>query len=202
MKTKRKNDGVRRYRPDRASILFYGYLGLAWGFGGMMFLYASVKFFPLYIVGCPPFLFVSLRTFRYSYRLAVKTYLLVAPSHLQFSNSSYTGAVRWHQVTGINRIHYRINNHQAKQHWNGFSFDWSGDGFILAEEQLFECVEDMPPIITDTIPIKECVVIPRRYRGFGAIVWDKFAQTDFGRDLHHYAPHLFKGKLPEKAKVG
>ncbi len=32
--------------------------------------------------------------------------------------------------------------------------------------------------------------------------YDKFAQTDFGRDLLHYAPHLFEGKLTEKAKVG
>ena len=203
MKAKRKNDGGRRYRPDRAWVLFHILFGLVWVFGGIMLLHISVSAsLPIFIFGCPLLLYISFRTFRYSYRLANKTYLLVTPSHIEFANSSYRGIVTWEQVTGITRIHYRINNHQTPENWYGYSFDWWGDGFILDKKQSFQSVEDVPPILTHSIPIGDCVSIPRRYKVFGDIDYNKFAQTDFGRDLLHYAPHLFEGKLTEKAKVG
>ncbi len=202
MKAKRKNDEIRRYRSDRAWVLFHILFGFVWGFSGIMLLYISVSAsLPIFIFGCPLLLYVSCRTFRYSYRLANKTYLLVTPSRLEFANSSYNGMVTWEQLTCITRIHYRINNHQTSHNWYGYSFDWWGDGFLLDEKQSFQSVEDVPPILTQSIPIGNCVSIPRRYRVFGDIDWDKFATTLFGRDLLHYAPHLFEGKLSEKAKI-
>ncbi len=227
MKAKRKNDEIRRYRPDRVSALFHGLFGLVWVFGGFLFLISSVMLLlfdvgsylfewvndgilflislvmiPIFAVGGYHYLITSLRIFRYSYRLNCKTYLLVTPSHLHFGNSSYTGIVAWEQIIGITRIHYRIHNHQTSENLHGYTYDWLGDGFLLDEKQSFQSVEDVPPILTHSIPIGDCVSIPRHYWGFGAMDWDKFAQTDFGRDLLRYAPHLFEGKLSEKAKVG
>ena len=42
------------------------------------------------------------------------------------------------------------------------------------------------------IPVFHIIDIPQSLRG--KLKLEEFAETDFGRDLYHYAPHLFDGK--------
>ena len=102
---------------------------------------------------------------------------LITPNGLEFVMFGWQGYTAWENIQ-------ELNSHQLK---------------LKSPIKVQNHILPILGTYRDVIPLVNIVDLPKRF--LFRIHWQKLAQTDFGRDLLHYAPHLFEGKLTEKAKV-
>ena len=185
MKTKRKNDDRRVYHTSNHLIFLHVLMHFAVICILIMFILVADHSFPflfnlLSMILCLMWMGFILWK---SYWVVYGNRFIVTEAGLGFFIFGKSGFTAWDNLQAI--------------HFQEGSSDKYG---IQLKEPI--SIEKSPIRVGRTnetyIDLEPIIPLPTKLWRWLGVNWDKFAKTDFGLDLQHYAPQLFKGKLKIK----